>query len=217
MSYEVVKEVSFPQLGKLQQKLSEQYAEEAVAKVMEKSLEPVVAVALKRLQSYIRRNHMGPTGNLLAGTVAKVVEYPESGNAVGLVGFRAVTGGFSAASSGTVRLGPDRAFHAGLLEFGTKERRTDGPIASSFKRFGPFKIIGKYPPVKTSPPYPNAYFKRANKGERASTGRVLPLQPIKQSFDESKAAIETEVNKTVARQLRITNKKIAGFLPARAA
>lgn len=217
MNIEIVKEVSFPQLGKLQHKLSEQYSPEAVSKVMEKSLEPVVAVALKRLQSYIRRNHMGPTGNLLAGTVAKVVEYPESGNAVGLVGFRAVTGGFSSASSGTVRLGPDRAFHAGLLEFGTKERRTDGPIASSFKRFGPFKMIGKYPPVRTSPPYPNAYFKRSKRGERASTGRVLPLQPIRSSYNESKAAIEAEVKKTVSRQLRITNKKLAGFLPVRAA
>lgn len=211
-SMEVMGEVSFPDLGKLQKKLSESYSAPTTAKAMEKAIEPVAAIALKRLQSYIRRNHMGPTGNLLAGTVSKVVKYEGSGNAVGLVGFRAVSGGFSSMTSGSVRIGPDRAFHAGLLEFGTKNRRTDGPIASSFKRFGPFRIVGKYPPVRTAPPYPNAFFKRVRKGERASTGRVMPLHPIARTFSESKAAIESAVKKTVNRQLRLTNKEIAGFI-----
>lgn len=217
MSLEIVKEVSFPELGKLKKILSDSYSPSKVSKGLKKSLEPVVAVALSRLQSYVRRNHSGPTGNLLAGTISKIVEYPDSGNAVGLVGFRAISGGFSSMSSGTVRLGPDRAFHAGLLEFGTKERKTDGPIASSFKRFGPFRMIGKYPPVKTAPPYPNAFFKRAKRGQQVSTGRILPLQPIKRSFEESKSIIDTTVKRSVSRQLLIENKKIAGFLPVRVA
>lgn len=211
-SMEIMGEVSFPDLGKLQKKLKQSYSSPTAAKAMEKALEPVVDVALKRFQSYIRRNHMGPTGNLLGGTVAKIVKYEGSGNAVGLVGFRAVSGGFSSASAGSVRIGPDRAFHAGLLEFGTKNRRTKGPIASSFNRLGPFRIIGKYPPVRTAPPYPGAFFKRVKKGERASTGRVMPLHPIARSFNESKAAIESTVKSSVNRQLRLTNKEIAGFL-----
>ena len=212
---EIVEEISFPELGKLQKTLEKEYATEAVSKRMMKALEPVVAVALSKLRGYIRKNHMGPTGNLLAGTTSKVVEYPDSGHAVGLVGFRAVSGGFSQASSGTVRRGPDRAFHAGLLEFGTKPRRADGPIASSFKRFGPFKVIGRFPPVKTSPGYPGAFFKKASKGQRASTGRVLPLQPIRRSFNEGQSAIESSVKKSVSKQLLLTNIKIAGFFPVK--
>jgi hypothetical protein len=214
MSFEVLGEVSFPQLGKLQKSLLDEYSPAKTAKRMEKAMEPVVRMALGKLQGYIRRNHMGPTGNLLRGTVAKVEKYDASGNAVGLVGFRAVVGSLSVQTAGTVRKGPDRAFHAGFLEFGTKERKTKGSIASSFKRFGPFKMVGKYPPVKTTPAYPNAFFKRAPKGMQAKTGSVPPLQPIKRSFNESKAAIETTVNRTVARQLLLTNKVMYARLPA---
>lgn len=210
--YEIVQEVSFADLGKLQAKIAEQYSTKNTAKAMQAALAPVVAVALDRFRGYIRRNHMGPSGNLLNGTVSKTERYEDSGNAVGLVGFRAVVGGVSSLSSGTVRKGPDRAFHAGFLEFGTRNRRTDGPIASSFKRFGPFKMVGTYPPVKTSPAYPNAFFKRASKGQRASTGRVMPLQPIKNSFNESSGAITATVKRTVSHQLRIANKGVAGYI-----
>lgn len=212
MTYEIVQEVGFKDLGRLQAKIAEEYSAKKTAKAMEKALEPVVAVALDRFRGYIRRNHMGPTGNLLAGTVSKTERYEDSGNAVGLVGFRAVVGSPSTLSAGSVRIGPDRAFHAGFLEFGTRNRQTKGAFASSFRRFGPFKMVGQYPPVKTTPAYPKAFFKRANKGQRASTGRVMPLQPIKNSFNESSGAITATVKRTVSRQLRLANKGVAGYL-----
>jgi len=213
--YELVGEVSFPELGKLKAKLDAEYTPEKTARKMEKALDPVAQFALKKLQGYIRSNHMGPTGNLLAGTMAKVVRYESDGNAVALVGFRAISGNFSSASSGSVRLGKDRAFHAGLLEFGTKERKTDGPIASSFKRFGPFKMVGRFPPVKTAPAYPNAFFKRVKNGQRASTGKVLPLKPIKRTFEQAQGALTAKVKKSAGMQLMLTNMSISRLLTVR--
>ena len=213
--YEVVEEVSFPDLGKLKAKLEKEYSKKVTAARMEKALEPVVEFALGKLKSYVRSNHMGPTGNLLAGAMGKVERYDKDGNAVGLVGFRAISGEFSSASSGAARKGPDRAFHAGLLEFGTKQRKTKKAFASSFARFGPFKIIGDYPPVKTMPAYPNAFFKRAKRGQVASTGKVAPLQPIKRTFDQSKTAIESSVKRSAGKQLMLANTNVARLLPAK--
>lgn len=211
---EIIQELTFePQLSKLRKVLQEKYKADVVARKMAEAMEPVVDVGLKGLRSYIRQNHRGPTGNLLNGTIAKVVPYKESGNAVGLVGYRAVPGGYAAASKGTVKIGQNRAFHAGFLEFGTDPRRTKGPVASSFRRFGPFKMIGVYPPVKTRPAYPNAFFKRAKKGQTVSTGRVLPLEPIKNSFERSASSISSNAKKSIGKQLRITNGSIANLFP----
>jgi len=207
---EVVSEVSVPGLEELQKSFEKQYAKKTTASKMAKALEPVASLALKSLQSYIRSNHRGPTGNLLNGTVSKVVEYPESGNAVALIGYRATGSPFAVVSSGTVKIGRDRAFHAILLEFGTKERRTKGPVASSFNRFGPFKMIGKHASVKTSPAYPNAFFKKGQRGQPVSTGRVLPLKPIENSYEKSQSSIKSMVERQASNQLTAMNRKVAG-------
>lgn len=210
--YQVVKIIEYPQLGALRRALSKEFSREETARIMSETLDPVSKVALASLQNYIRTNHMGPTGNLLSGTVAKVVEYPQSGNATAIVGFRAVPGGFKRASSGEVGIGPDRAFHAGLLEFGTKPRQTKGLFASSYRRFGPFKTIGKYPPVKTSPAYPMAFFKRAAKGKRASTGSGPILAPIKNSFERGRATIAASVTGNAVKNLVKASTKIASIV-----
>jgi hypothetical protein len=105
----------------------------------------------------------GPTGNLKRAISSKVKSY-KSGNAVGLVGFVAAGSGKSkSAAGGSIKAGKDRAFHAGFLEFGTKERfiKNTGSkpyqrssklgtihtvsgqgaaVASSFLRLGEFKL-----------------------------------------------------------------------------
>lgn len=207
---EIVSEVSVSGLDELQKSFEKQYSKKITASKMTKVLEPVALLALKSLQSYIRSNHTGPTGNLLKGTASRIVEYPESGNAVALIGYRATGMPFSVASSGTVKIGPDRAFHAILVEFGTKQRKTKGPVASSFKRFGPFKMVGRYASVKTSPAYPNAFFKKGQRGQPVSTGRVLPLKPIENSFEKSKSSIKALIESQASSQLIAMNRKVAG-------
>lgn len=82
----------------------------------------------------------GPTGNLRRAIASKVKTY-SNGGAVGLVGYTAAgSGKTKPAASGTVKKGKNLGYHMGFLEFGTRERHTKGPIASSFKRLGPFKL-----------------------------------------------------------------------------
>ena len=87
-----------------------------VEKAMKKAIEPVVS-------ALGRTTPLGPTGNLRRAISSKVVRYPLDGNAVGVVGFqRSGRSRSDSAAGGTVRVGPDRAFHQWWLEEGTQER-----------------------------------------------------------------------------------------------
>lgn len=87
-----------------------------VEKAMKKAIVPVVS-ALQRTTP------LGPTGNLRRAIKSKVVRYPLDGNAVGVVGFqRSGRARSDSAAGGTVRVGPDRAFHQWWLEEGTQQR-----------------------------------------------------------------------------------------------
>lgn len=74
---------------------------------------------------------VGPTGNLLRAARSKVVTYSKDGVAVGLIGYnRAGQESSVSAQGGSVRAGPDRAFHQWWLENGTKDRviNTQTPV-----------------------------------------------------------------------------------------
>lgn len=87
-----------------------------IERAMEKALVPVKS-ALQRTTP------LGPTGNLRRAIDTKVVPYPFDGNAVGIVGFRRTGKRQSrSAAGGSVRIGPDRAFHQWWLEEGTRDR-----------------------------------------------------------------------------------------------
>lgn len=128
--------VEFPELQQLKaafQQLRPSLARKHMGAAIRRSLTP----GLNALKSNTPR---GPTGNLRRAIASKVKTY-KSGNAVGLVGYVAAGSGKSlTAGGGKVRKGKDRAFHAGFLEFGTKDRVTKGPYASSFNTLGPFTI-----------------------------------------------------------------------------
>ena len=157
----------------------------------------------------LRRNTpKGPTGNLRKSIKTKVKTYPRNGTAVGLVGY----------SWG----GENKGYHQGFIEFGTKERKTKGNIASSFKKRGPFKMarpkkLGKQPRdlfsaagnryaaryrsrlnVKTDPKYPKAFFKRAAAGEVVKLGKMpiggkTGVPPVKTSFNQARPEMEASL------------------------
>ena len=90
------------------------------ARMVAEAMKKVVPVVTNKLRSL---TPVGPTGNLLAAANGKVVEYPSSGNAVGIVGYNQAGKGRSrSAAGGRVRRGNDRAFHQWWLEDGTDER-----------------------------------------------------------------------------------------------
>jgi len=80
---------------------------------------------------------VGPTGNLKRAVTSKVVEYGLDGVAVGIVGYRrAGRADSSSAAGGSVRAGPDRAFHQWWLENGTQGRLIMKPADKPYTRLG---------------------------------------------------------------------------------
>jgi len=110
-------------LGDLQNKLREAYGKPETARILGEALRDACSRVELRLREVTPE---GPTGNLRRAIRSKVVEYPLDGNAVGLVGFRRAGRGRSrSAAGGTVRRGPNRAFHQYWLEEGTNDRVID--------------------------------------------------------------------------------------------
>ena len=105
-------------------------ASEVLADAIEKAIYPTYL----RLQELTPR---GPTLNLRRAVAMKVVKYPQTGGAVGLVGYkRAGADPSSSAQGGSVQAGPDRAFHQWWLEFGTKPRVVSKKSTKPYTRRG---------------------------------------------------------------------------------
>jgi hypothetical protein len=111
----------FVQLDEIIANLGKAYDKKETAEKLKNALEKAVKPVVERLETVTPE---GPTGNLRRAIGYKIVEYPLDGNAVAIVGFRrAGRGGSSSAAGGSVRVGPDRAFHQWWLEEGTQPRR----------------------------------------------------------------------------------------------
>lgn len=223
--------VEFPELAEVKKAFSTlrpNIAKKHMGAAIRRSLAPGV----KALRGNVKR---GPTGNLARAIASKVKTYP-SGNAVGLVGFVAAGSGKSkSAGGGVVKKGKDRAYHAGFLEFGTKERiiktssrRAGASVASSFRTFGPFKIAkvarrGKFAGqirVNTSPKYPKAFFKKAPRGGILSL-REMPLggslgkPPVKAAYQESLGTMRSELSVQMTKALNNALKDLAYRFPVK--
>lgn len=165
------------------------------AKYLGSALRKAAEPALRGLKAEVKKRGK-VTGNLARAVKIKTKLYTRTGNAIALIGFAAVPGK-------RVPAGGDakRAFHAGLIEFGTKERTARGPIASSFFSNSPrrsgFKIIqakrkGKnakkmFASAKTQPKYPKGFFARASKGQPVKLGSVKVYAPIKRTFEQTRS------------------------------
>lgn len=177
-------------------------------------------------QTALKKNTpKGPTGNLRKSVKTKIKTYKKDGNAVGLVGYE-IGGG-------------SKGYHQGFVEFGTKERKTKGNIASSFKKRGPFKIaapkkLGKPPKnlfgaagdryaaryrsrrqVSTNPKYPKAFFKRATAGEVVKLGKMpvggkSGVPPVKTSFAQARPAMVSVLQSELATRLEKALSELQG-------
>jgi hypothetical protein len=109
------------ELLRLQESLGKVFDNAGLADILGDALEKALEPAKLRLRE---NTPAGPTGNLKRAVNTKIVRYKRDGNAVGLLGYNRAGKGDSKeiAHPGTVRLGPDRAFHQWLVEFGTKQR-----------------------------------------------------------------------------------------------
>jgi hypothetical protein len=79
----------------------------------------------------------GPTGNLLRAAAIKGVEYKSTGTVVVIVGYIRSGTGKTGKTGGSVRIGPDRAYHQYWIEDGTAERQlSKSMLASNLKTMG---------------------------------------------------------------------------------
>ena len=167
-------------------------------------------------QTALKKNTpKGPTGNLRKSVKTKIKTYKKDGNAVGLVGYE-IGGG-------------SKGYHQGFLEFGTKERKTKGRFASSWKRSslanssytaGGFRIVnprrgknaGK---LITQPKPPKAFFKSAKKGEQVKLGKMpvggrTGVPPVKTSFAQARPAMVSVLQSELATRLEKALSELEG-------
>lgn len=231
MSSGIDMKVEFPELKELQ-KAFRQFRPSLAKKHMGAAIRRSLSPGLKALKANVSR---GPTGNLARAVSSKVKTYV-SGNAVGLVGFIAAgSGKAKSAGGGKVQKGKDRAYHAGFLEFGTKERfiktssrRGGASIASSFRTLGPFKVArvakrGKFAGVvrvNTSPKYPKAFFKKGARGELLSV-RAMPIggkkgnPPVRSAYAQSIGQMRSQLAIEMTNSLLKAQKDLAERFPAK--
>jgi hypothetical protein len=110
-------------LRELQTAIGRLFSPQDKAKILKAAIEKAIEPAYKRL---VELTPVGPTGNLKRAAAKKFVAYGRSGTAVGLIGYRrAGAAGAGSAAGGSVRAGPDRAFHQWWLEEGTQARQVN--------------------------------------------------------------------------------------------
>ena len=223
--------VEFPELRELQQAFKgfrPSLAKKHMGAAIRRSLKPGT-------DTLKQTTPKGPTGNLRRAITSKVKTYV-SGNAVGLVGYTAAgSGKKKSAGGGTVNKGKDRAFHAGFLEFGTRERiiktssrRAGASVASSFRTLGPFTINrppkkGKFAGVvrvTTKPKYPKAFFKKAPRGAILSLrempkGGSLGQPPVKTAYTKSLSSMRSQLAINMTQSLINAQKDLADRFPVK--
>jgi HK97 gp10 family phage protein len=193
-------------------------------RIAAKHLGAALRKSAKYVETALKKNTpVGPTGNLKRSITTKIKTYPRDGNAVAVVGYMAAGSGKSkSAAGGKVKKGKDRAFHQGLIEFGTKDRKVNKPaaqpyqrvvgkkafrvnrqggyIASSFNTLGPFRLAKKSGlRVRTMPGYPNAFFFKSN--QPITIRGVTPQHPVRTSWMESKSAAQSALKEALNLQI----------------
>lgn len=110
-------------LQELQTAIGRLFPPEEKTKILKVALAKAIEPAFQRLKEVAP---LGPTGNLRRAVAKKIVGYSRDGNAVAVLGFRrAGLSSSESAAGGTVRSGPDRAFHQYWLEDGTQSRQVN--------------------------------------------------------------------------------------------
>lgn len=110
-------------LRELQAAIGSVFTPQEKTKILKAALAKAIEPAFQRLKEI---TPVGPTGNLRRAVAKKIVGYSQDGNAVAIIGFRrAGLSSSESAAGGSVRSGPDRAFHQYWLEEGTKDRQVN--------------------------------------------------------------------------------------------
>jgi len=221
--------VEFPELAEIRNAFLS-LPKNLSAKYMASALGQAVDPGFKLLKTLTPK---GPTGNLRRSIRKKTKRYAKTGSGVALAGFTAPP-----RRKNSDLKSNEKGQHQGFLEFGTKERKAKGPVASSFKQRGQFTIarprkLGKPPKnlfgaagdryaaryrsrlkVQTNPKYPKAFFKRAADGEVVKLGKMpvggrTGVPPVKTAFERTRTQISAKLNSEMTKALNNAIKEMA--------
>lgn len=209
--------VAFPELEQIKAAFKT-LPRNIAAKYMGAALNQAIEPGLKLLKTLTPR---GPTGNLRKAIRKKVKRYtgsPTSRNPAKSPGAAVALAGYVAPPrKKSAELGSnEKGYHGGFLEFGTKERKTKGYIASSFKRTGPVRVVvakrsGK---VSTKPKPPKGFVKAVPKGGTVDLGK-FPIggkggvPPIKTAFERAQPSIRSAMASELTKALNNALKEMA--------
>jgi hypothetical protein len=197
-----------PPLSELRERLKT-FGTSISAKYLGAALRKASEPALRSLKAEVAKRRR-VTGNLARAISVKVKRYTQSGNAVALIGFAATP--YKQIPDKGGGNGKDQAFHAGLIEFGTKNRKTKGPFASSFLSKSPGRSAFQIKQVKKpsrgrsralfirptlKPAYPKAFFKRTANGGTVDLGSTPAYAPIRNAWNASKSQVASELRKNM--------------------
>lgn len=198
--------VVFPDLKRIQEMLRD-YPKSIRRKYMKAAFNATAKVGMDKLRQITPR---GPTGNLKKSVVRKATP------GYGLAGY---------AAGGRKGSEDKKGYHQGFLEFGTKERRTKGRIASTFgskvagrggrmaiKTPGRGKNAGRL--TTASPKYPKSFFKSAPVGQTVNLKR-MPIggrtgkPPVRAAFEGARSQITSVLKQQMSTVLERANKDMA--------
>lgn len=198
--------VDFPELEEIKaafRELPPNIAAKYMASALLKSIDP----GLRLLKSLTPK---GPTGNLRRSIAKKSKRYSKGGKGAGVA-----LAGFRAAPKGKESKANQKGHHQGFLEFGTKERKTKGRIASSFSRSGKVKMLkGKRKGIFTKPAPPKGFVKAAPKGEvvdlkKFPIGGSAGLPPVKTAFERGLGQMKSSLTNEMTVSLNNALKEMA--------
>jgi hypothetical protein len=137
------------ELRQLQQDIGRLFSLDDKARILKAALTKAIEPAFQALK---QTAPLGPTGNLRRAVAKKVIAYTRDGAAVAVLGFRrAGLARSESAAGGTVRSGPDRAFHQWWLEEGTQARQVSTLSNKPYGRKGHLRRIKGRPAVEVRP------------------------------------------------------------------
>jgi len=148
----------------------------------------------------------GPTGNLKRSVKQVAKMYKRDRRWFGAVGYSA-TGAKSKIHKDGFRSGSNLGYHQGLVEFGTKPRRTTGRIASSIGRFTSLTVSNtRGGDLRTRPKPPKGFFKSAPAGQTVDLGEMQPQKNIPKVYsmadDFMKSALREDMKTRVDKAWR---------------
>ena len=168
-----------PLLDQLAAELREKLSGEKADNVFTKHMVAAIKAAMKPGVTLLKQHTpKGPTGNLRRSVKAVAKMYRKDRRWFGAVGYSA-TGAKSKIHKDGYRTGSNLGYHQGLVEFGTKPRRTSGRIASSIGRFPSLTVSNtKGGALSTKPKPPKGFFKSAPAGQTVDLGQMQPQKNI---------------------------------------